>query len=64
MNNGASAIKRILEIAVAIVIALFVFQIISSILWFAMRVIISVAVFAGVVFLLDSLLFGRKRITR
>jgi len=64
MNNGTSAIKRIFEITIAIVIALLVFQIIGSIIMFAVRVIISVVVFAAVVFVLDSLLFGRRRLTR
>jgi len=56
--------KRILEIAVAIIIALVVFQVIGAIIFFAVRVVISLLVFGVVVAVLDSLLFRRSRISQ
>ena len=67
MNNGNSSIKRILEIAAAILLAIMAFHVLGflfSALITLIRVVLSLAVFGGVVALLDWALFRRNRITR
>jgi len=67
MNDGTSLIKRILEIAAAILLAILAFNVLGflfSALIFAIRLVLSIVVFGAVAGLLDWALFRRNRITR
>ena len=64
MNNGTSAIKRIFEIAAAVVLALIAWQLIGGLVMFAIRLVFSLIVFGAVFGIIDWAFFRRNRITQ
>ena len=60
-KKNTSTIKIVLEIAVALIVAFIVFQIIGGLLMWVIRLLLSLVVFGGIVAVLHWLFFGRRR---